>query len=160
MYLYSMKFTGNWGAHYEGWPAGTPEIDVRVFAPTAVSNFNSLGEVRFIDNLEPRKRNDIGEKWWVCNQSVLYWDKNVYTQTLIFDFTEDDDQVFVQLEEVNVGGSFKVSDSLTLNLSIKFSIKTMDEHIGKLTVDQCATPPRSDDGYYDVNQYFYFELVN
>ncbi len=90
-----MKFTDNWGSKYEGWPAGAPEIDVRVFAPSSTTNFSSLGEIRFIDNAEPNRRRDINNNWWGQQFTVVYWDKESYSETLLFDFTEDDDQIFV-----------------------------------------------------------------
>lgn len=155
-----MKFTGNWSGTYEGWPAGAPEIDVRVFSPSTASNFKDLGEIRFIDNMEPGRKADIDHRWWANTISIVPWDKSIYTETLMFDFTEDDYQPAPQFEEITIGGKFKVFGQ-DIDLSVKFSIKTVDEHIGKMTVNQCAAPPRNDDGeYYDVNQYFRFKVAN
>ncbi len=160
IYIYSMKFTGNWGAKYEGWPAGAPEIDVRVFSPKSTNNFADLQEVRKLNDLEPNKRSDINEKWWICNQSIIAWDKALYGQTLLFDFTEDDAEAASD-KPITIAAKFKISDILSIDLSTSFQIKTVDEHIGTMPVYQCAAPPKSDDGYYyDVNQYFYFELIN
>lgn len=163
LYLSGIKFTDI--GRYEGWPAGAPEIDVRVYAPSKSKGFAELGELRYIDDLEPRERRDINDRWWDPNKSIVVWHQADYGKSLMFHFVEDDAEIFIRPKEVEIGGSFKVKLPLvgeaSLSLKVKFDIGTMDEPIGNIIVDQCEAPPHNYDGmFYDAGAGFRFKLRN
>ena len=62
--LVDMYFTKSGLNKYEGWPAGAPEVDLRVYTPDKDRNYDEAKRMRFIDDMEPRKRKDIKDKWW------------------------------------------------------------------------------------------------
>lgn len=161
-YMKGIYMTSDGLNNYEGWPAGAPEFDIRFFAPDNSVNFSALGSIRGIFDLEPSSRSDIKDKWWDFTGSIVYWDTTLYTRTLLISMVEDDDQISVQLEEITVGGIFKISDKLTTNLSTKFKIKTVDEDMGHMTINYCPNPPVSKGGRlaYDISPtYAYFSLI-
>ena len=162
--LKAMYFTASGLNYYEGWPAGAPEVDLRVYTPDKDRNYTEAKRMRFIDNLEPRKRKDIKDKWWEAgNLSLLYWDEDVHGTVIYLHFVEDDYQPGVSVKSISIKPKFKVTlpiiGETEVSLDIKIEINSKDEDMGGMTVDKCATPPdyrgRS---CYSLNQYFSFEL--
>ena len=157
--LRGIYFSQSAWAAYEGWPAGAPEIDVRVYAPSSATNFQGISSILFLDNLEPNRRNDIDERWWDPNRSIVAWNTNTYSSTLLYSFVEDDAEPFIQLKTISLSGQFKVA-GVPVNLSATFETGTLDEDMGHKTVDFCAQPPALIGGLpcYDLSK-IYFRSV-
>ncbi len=166
LYLTGMYFTKKGLNKYEGWPAGAPEIDVRVLIPNK-DDFSKLTEVRFIDDLEPNKRKDIKNKWWSVppsqggNPSLVYWDESLWGETIMMDFVEDDFEAGVKLEEIKIGGEFGIPKVGKITLEYKFKINPKDEHMGKMLVNRCANPPSNIGGSdcWDVSPQKFFAKI-
>ncbi|EAY30304.1 DUF3103 family protein [Microscilla marina] len=155
--LNGMYFTKAGLNYYEGWPAGAPEVDVRIFVGDIAHNFTKEKEVRFYDNLEPRKRKDIKDKWWnPGNKSLFMWDEDKVGQVFLAHFVEDDQQIKILNREIPIPIKFIPF----VNVTVTIKIDSRDEEIGYMIVDQCAAPPDTKDGRasYNVNQYFSFSL--
>ena len=157
--LRGIYFSQSAWAAYEGWPAGAPEIDVRVYAPSSATNFQGISSILFLDNLEPNRRNHIDKRWWDPNRSIVAWNTNTYSSTLLYSFVEDDAEPFIQLKTISLSGQFKIA-GVPVNLSATFETGTLDEDMGHKTVDFCAQPPALIGGLpcYDLSK-IYFRSV-
>lgn len=155
--LNGLYFTQSGLNYYEGWPAGAPEVDVRIFVGDIDHNFTKEKEVRFYNNLEPRKRKDIKDKWWnPGNKSLFMWDEEKVGQVFLAHFVEDDQQIKILNREITIPIPIP-----PLTIKVKIKIDSRDEEIGYMIVDQCAAPPdvRAGRASYNVNQYFAFSLT-
>ena len=155
--LSGMHFTAAGLNYYEGWPAGAPEVDVRIFVGDIDHNFTKEKEIRFYDNLEPDKRKDIKDKWWNPGyKSLFMWDEEKVGSMFLVHFVEDDQQIKILNREVTIPIKFIPF----VNVSVTIKIDSKDEEIGYMIVDQCVAPPDSRDGResYNINQYFAFSL--
>lgn len=154
--LNGLHFTTAGLRKYEGWPAGAPEVDMRVFVGDKAHNFEKEKEIKFLNNMEPRKRKDIKDKWWNPNKSLFYWNEDEYGPVFLAHFVEDDQQIKILNREVTIPVPF-----LFVKVDVKIKIDSRDEEMGYMIVNQCAAPPDYRDGRqsYNLNQYFAFSLT-
>lgn len=113
-----MKFTDL--NHYEKWISGAPEIRVRVAIGTAnTSTFLIDG-----DFVEPKKRRDINNTWFVWNHSLLRWYTSLYGKVLTLHFTEEDPGIGEKDVKFMTSWEEKTSTSTTIRTGAEISFKT------------------------------------
>ena len=159
-YLKNVRISGWLVGKIEGWPAGNLELDIKVYALDKNMNFSEIKSIYSTRN-EPLNRHNVQYHWQQSmNLGIVAWDNLVYGQTLLFHFVENDRELFGENseKEINLGGSFKVSASVTITAGLKVKIGKMDEDIGHRTVDQFPVPPQFHLGkcYYDIGSEFAF----
>lgn len=82
-----MRFTKSALQAVESWVAGAPEIRIRIAtgSPTSALVVFTSGK------LEPKKRNDIKDKWWNKEVNLLdSWNMGNYGSVVTIDFSEED----------------------------------------------------------------------
>ena len=161
-YLKNIFVSGYLVGKIEGWPAGDLELDIKVFALDKNMNFSQMTEIYSVRN-EYLSRHNVQYRWQQSmNLGIVAWNNLTYGQTLLFSFVENDRELFGENtdKEINLSGTFKVTDWFSLTAGLKIKIGNMDEHIGQRTVDQFPVPPQFDNGkcYYDIGSDFSFVL--
>lgn len=178
--LYAKWFSSDNISRWESRLKGLPEITMRVFAPSTATNFATLGEIRRVDEMEePALR--LNGPWPWSNDawfgpltnlpngiSIVNWNSASFSKTLLFSFVEIDGGT--STIPVTISGNFKLTipgvGESTRGLSVTFDIANNDDEIGKMVVDQCASPPQSgisltnNQPFYDINTNFFVVLGN
>ncbi len=161
-YLKNVWVAGHLVGQIEGWPAGNLELDIKVFALDKNTNFTQITEIYTVRN-EYLNRHNVQYSWQQSmNLGIVAWNNMTYGQTLLFNFVENDREIFGESSEkkITLGGSFKLTSAISVTAGLEIKIGKMDEQIGQRTVDQFPVPPqfRSSKCYYDIGSNFGFVL--
>lgn len=112
-----MKFTDL--SYYEKWISGAPEIRVRV----AWGNATSAQWVIDGDFVEPSKRSDIDNKWFVWDHAIDRWYTNEEGKVWTFHFTEEDPSGKEKDVKFNVSYEDKTSSTTTVKVGAEIGFK-------------------------------------
>ncbi|NJO01026.1 MAG: DUF3103 family protein [Bacteroidia bacterium] len=156
-WLTAMKFTDI--DPYESWSFGAPEIDVKVYATSNQTNLAQVIEIFGTTRFEPRKRDDINNKWWTINHPIIRWDNAIFGRTWLYWFSEFDPGKTINVS-ISVAG-IPLPGGGTAGGSISIPISRDTKVIGQLAVDQFNCPASRDDGlYYRLNTFRFRSRCN
>jgi hypothetical protein len=148
-----MKFTSAALAAVEDWISGEPEFRLRVVQGN--QNSQTASNVFTSGLLEPKKRNDIKDKWWEYQFDIFQWETSVYGTVLTFDWREEDwyDNITFSIsgnyEDKISGGAIKAGGTFTVKDD------EGEDHIGNTSVFWWQNKNQQ----YNLTG-FYWEFVN
>ncbi len=134
----------------EGWPAGSPEIDMRCFAGDKSTGWNSTRIIGSLYRQEPSRRDDIRDKWWrVPNSPALFaWNNTEVGDLVMFSFTEYDDPLSYLPKTIEAVLTFKATingvEVSATPLKATWQIDDKSEDIGEFLISQRRCPPSQD----------------